>query len=92
MKRYTNLWSKICDFENIKLAHKHARKDKSFYSAVKKTDNNLEPRLREIQEMLINHTYKPGIYRTSWRFDKGKWRILYKLPYHPDRVIQWAVM
>ena len=92
MKRYSNLWSKICDMENLKLAHKNARKDKSHYTAVKKTDANLEERLTEIQQMLINHTYKPGMYHTSWRYDKGKWRILYKLPYHPDRVIQWAVM
>lgn len=78
--------------DNLRLAHHNARKDKSHYQAVKKTDQNLEERLKEIQDMLINHTYKPGMYRTSWRFDKGKWRILYKLPYHPDRVIQWAVM
>lgn len=42
--------------------------------------------------MLKNHTYKVGIYRTSRYSDRGKDRILYKLPYYPDRIIQWAIM
>lgn len=31
MKRRNNLWDKIINKENIRLAHKMARKDKSFY-------------------------------------------------------------
>lgn len=69
-----------------------ARKDKSFYEAVQKTDENLEERTDEISNMLKNHTYKVGLYKTSRYIDKGKERILYKLPYYPDRIIQWAIM
>lgn len=43
MKRYGNLYEKICDMDNLRLAHKNARKDKSHYKAVQKVDSN--PRL-----------------------------------------------
>ena len=42
--------------------------------------------------MLKEHKYKVGLYKTSRYFDRGKQRILYKLPYYPDRIIQWAIM
>lgn len=91
-KRVGNIYSSIYDINNIKAAHKMARKDKSFYDAVKKTDNDLDARTEKISKMLKNHTYKVGLYKTSRYYDKGKERILYKLPYYPDRIIQWAIM
>lgn len=91
-KRYGNIYSKILDIDNIKFAHQNARKDKSFYTAVKKTDEHLDERCQEIQKMLKDHTYKVSPYRTSIINDKGKKRALYKLPYYPDRIIQWAIM
>lgn len=91
-KRYNNLYEKIINIDNIKLAHKFARKDKSFYTAVKRTDENLDVRVQQIQKMLKNHTYKVSKYRVSVLKDKRKERILYKLPYFPDRIIQWAIM
>ena len=91
-KRVGNIYSSIYDIENIKDAHKRARKDKSFYEAVQKTDEDLEARAQTISNMLKNHTYKPGLYKTSRYSDRGKERILYKLPYYPDRIIQWAIM
>ena len=86
------LYEKIIDLDNLKLAHKHARKDKSSYTAVQKTDANLEERMLELQQMLKNHTYKVGLYHTSRKYDVTKTRILFKLPYFPDRIIQWAIM
>lgn len=91
-KRIGNIYSNIYDINNIKLAHRMARKDKSFYEAVKKTDENLEERAQYISNLLKTHKYKVGLYRTSRYHDKGKDRILYKLPYYPDRIVQWAIM
>ena len=91
-KRVGNIYPKIIDIDNIKLAHKNAKKDKSFYSAVIKTNENLDERANKIQEMLKNHTYKVSQYKTSVIQDKNKKRILFKLPYYPDRIIQWAIM
>lgn len=92
MKRYGNIFAKIYDMENLKLAHQNARKDKLFYKEVKMVDSNPEYYLKKIQEMLINKTYTVSEYDISVINDKGKERELMKLPYYPDRIIQWAIM
>ena len=92
MKRYGNLYEKIYDLENLRLAHKMAKKDKSHYESVQKVEADLDNRLLLIQKMLKNKTYKVGQYNISIIEDKGKKRLLHKLPYFPDRIIQWAIM
>lgn len=42
MKRFGNLYSQIYDMDNLKLAHKNARKGKGWYSEVKEVDANTE--------------------------------------------------
>jgi hypothetical protein len=42
--------------------------------------------------MLISGTYQVSEYAISLLCDKGKERLLMKLPYFPDRIIQWAIM
>ena len=92
MKRYGNIYAKIYDMDNLRLAHENARKDKLYYKEVKMVDSNPEYYLKEIQEMLINKTYEVSEYDVSVLNDKGKERELMKLPYYPDRIIQWAIM
>lgn len=92
MKRYGNIYEKIFTIENLKLAHKNARKDKAFYKDVKKVDSDPEFYLGQIQEMLMNKTYTVSEYSVSTINDKGKQRELMKLPYFPDRIIQWAIL
>ena len=91
-KRVGNIYPSIYDIENIKMAHRMARQDKSFYEAVQKTDEDLDNRVEQTADLLKNHKYKVGLYKTSRYCDRGKSRILYKLPYYPDRIIQWAIM
>ena len=52
MKRIGNLYHKIYDIENIKLAHKNARKNKTHYTEVKEVDSNIEYYCQEISDML----------------------------------------
>lgn len=78
--------------ENLKLAHKNARKDKLYYKEVKMVDANEEFYLKEIQKLLIDEKYIVSDYVISIINDKGKERELCKLPYYPDRIIQWAIM
>lgn len=92
MKRYGNIFDKICSMDNLRLAHQNARKDKLYYREVKMVDADPDQYLKQIQEMLINHTYKVSDYSVSIINDKGKERELMKLPYFPDRIIQWAIM
>lgn len=92
--KYGNLYEKITTLENIELAHKMARKDKSFYTEVKMVDANPEYYFKQIQDMLINKTYRvnQNDYTMFEKIDKGKLREIYKLDYFPHRIIQWCIM
>lgn len=92
MKRYGNIYEKIWDINNLRLAHKNARKDKLFYREVRMVDADPDYYLYQIQEMLIRGTYEVSPYMESIIIDNGKERLLAKLPYFPDRIIQWAIM
>jgi len=92
LKRYGNIYAKIYDMENLKEAHRNARKDELFYKEVKMVDSDPEFYLSQIQQMLKDKTYKVSPYTVQKIWDKDKERELMKLPYFPDRIIQWAVM
>lgn len=94
MKRYGDIYPKICTIENLREAHANARKDKLFYQEVKMVDADPDSFLKSIQEMLLNETYEISAsdYAKSIINDKGKERELAKLAYYPHRIIQWAVI
>jgi retron-type reverse transcriptase len=92
MKRYGNLFSKICGFDNLVEAHRNARKGKTHYSEVKMVDTNPEKYITKIQDMLVDKTYHTSKYRTFTKIDKKKEREIFALPYYPDRIIQWAIV
>lgn len=92
MKRHGNLFEKIVDIENIKLAHRQARRGKSFYTEVKMVDSNIEKYAYEIQQSLTNKTFSTSEYEIEDRFDGRKLRTIYKLPYYPDRIVQHALL
>ena len=91
MKKFKNLYQKITDLENIKLAHHNARKNKTHRDDVKKVDEDIEGFCKQIQDMLINHTYKTSEYFT-FKLYEPKERIIFKLPYFPDRIVHHAIM
>jgi hypothetical protein len=92
MRGTKDLYSKIYSMDNLMLAHKNARKGKGWYREVKYIDSHLEEKLTELQQMLINHTYKTSEYETFMKTEGLKEREIYKLPYFPDRVCQWAIL
>lgn len=92
MKRYGYLYKKIYDMDNLIQAHNNAKKGKGWYQEVKMVDSNPEYYLNQLQEMLINKTYQTSKYETFIKNDTGKQREIFKLPYFPDRICQWAVM
>lgn len=92
MKRVGNIWYKIIAYENLEMAHKMARKDKTYYREVKMVDSNPVYYLTMIQRMLRYKTYKVSDYSIQVINDKGKERTLMKLKYYPDRIIQWAIL
>ena len=92
MKRHGNLFDQITNLENIKLAHKNARKGKSFYTEVKMVDSDVDKYCKNIQKSLINQTFTTSQYEIEDRFDGRKMRTIYKLPYYPDRIVQHALL
>lgn len=92
MKRYGNLYKEIYNMNNLILAHKNAQKGKGWYKEVKEINANPEYYLKELQNMLINKTYHTSEYETFMKNDTGKERKIYKLPYYPDRICQWAIL
>ena len=92
MKRYNNLYSKIYNMENIKLAHKNAKKGKLHYSEVKMVDSNPEKYFIKIYSMLKNKTFRNSKYDIFTKNCGDKEREIFKLPYFPDRIIHHCIM
>ena len=55
MKRYGNLYEKICSMENLELAYKNAKKGKGWYSEVQQIAKRPYYYLAALQWMLKNH-------------------------------------
>jgi len=91
MKRHGNLFSKIVEKDNIYLAYKKARNGKGWQDTVKRFELNLDENIVNIQQSLINKTYTTSDY-TERIIYEPKQRIIYKLPFNPDRIIQHAIM
>ena len=78
--------------DNLKLAHKNAKRGKGWYKEVCMIDDNEEHYLSILQEQLINQSYNTSDYIIFERTEGAKLREIYKLPYFPDRVCQWALL
>ena len=82
----------IYDINNLVKAHQNARRGKSFYSEVKMVDSSPAKYLYELQDMEKDGTYKTSEYEAFWKQDGEKLREIFKLPYYPDRIHQWAII
>ena len=91
MKRHGNLFEKICDMDNLRLAFKRASKGKHWQRKVREVEENLDEHLQRIQTMLREHTFTTADYRQKYIYEPKK-RLISILPFYPDRIIQHAVM
>lgn len=91
MKKWRNLFDKIVSLDNIILAHHKARKGKTDRADVRMVDKDVVGFCKKIQQMLIDDTYRTSEYFT-FKLYEPKERIIFKLPYYPDRVIHHAIM
>lgn len=90
VKRVRGLYKRICTIENVDSADENAQKNKSsraidIHNKHKETDN------KRLLERLENHEFRTSDYKT-FKIYEPKERIIFKLPYYPDRIAQWAVM
>jgi retron-type reverse transcriptase len=91
MKRIGNLYQQMYSIENLQLADKIARKGKAKQPGVIEHDKNRDEDILRLREMLINKTYSTSAY-TTFTIHEPKERIIFRLPYFPDRIVHHAVM
>lgn len=91
MKRIGNLYEQICSIENLQLADQIARKGKAKQPGVIWHDKSREANLQKLHEMLRDKTYQTSEY-TTFTVYEPKERLIFRLPYFPDRITHHAVM
>ena len=91
MKRHNNLYQRITSEENIREAWREARRGKSGKSAVRRFERDLDDNLKRIRESLVDKTYKTSPY-TTMIIREPKTRLIYRLPYDPDRIVHHILM
>ena len=91
MKKAGGLWGEVCSMENIELAHKRAKKGKRHYKEVIMVESDKKKYLTEVQELLVGKLFVNAEYEEMHRYDSGKHRLIKKLPYFPDRIVQHCV-
>ena len=91
MKRINNLFERIYSIENLQLADSIARKGKSKQPGVILHDKNKEQNILKLHEVLKNKTYKTSQY-TTFRIFEPKERLIFRLPFYPDRITHHAIM
>lgn len=91
VKRKGNLYQQICSLDNLHLADEKAQKGKGDQYGVRLHNKNREANLLVLQDSLLNKTFRTSTYKVIPIFEK-KERIVYKLPFFPDRIVHHAVM
>ena len=94
MKRQGNIYPKICEPENIKLAILYASRGKKKRKNVLKVLENIDMAVLKIHEILTSSNYKPSPYQEKVIHDgvRKKERIIYKPCFFPDQIIHWCLM
>lgn len=88
-KTFKNLYPKICEFENLYLAFRKARRGKRSRPDVAAFEHDLELELIQLQDELLSERYRPGPYR-HFTIYEGKPRRISRAPFR-DRVVHHAL-
>ena len=91
MKRIGNLYERIISVENLRLADEKARRGKSDSYGVRLHDRNREANILSLHETLLTRSFKNSAYDTFTIYEP-KERVIYRLPYYPDRILHHAIM
>lgn len=91
MKRYGNLFERVCSMENLREADRKARKGKAHKYGVRAFDRNSEGNLLLLQKNLLDGTFHTSTY-VKMKIYEPKERIIFKLPYYPDRIVHHAIV
>lgn len=91
MKRIGNLFGKIISMENLRRADERARRRKKKSYGVRVFDKNRVQNLEELHVRLLTGKYRTSEY-SVFVIREPKERVIYRLPYFPDRIVHHAIM
>jgi retron-type reverse transcriptase len=91
MKRIGNIYEKITSLSNLQEADRKGQKGKANQYGVILHNKNAEGNLLVLQDLLISKSYKTSAY-DIFTIHEPKERIVYRLPYFPDRITHHAIM
>jgi RNA-directed DNA polymerase len=86
-----NLYEKVYDLDNLRIADAKARKGKSDQYGVISHDKNKEQNIIKLHDMLHDKTYRTSEY-TTFKITDPKEREVFRLPFFPDRITHHAIM
>lgn len=95
MKTYNNLYPKICELENIKLAIRNASKGKRKKESVQYALAHIDEVAANIQQELLNETWKPSEFHNAKIINDGvelKKRLIVCPDFIHEQVVHHAVM
>ena len=91
MKRYGNLYEKVISLDNLWLADEKTRQHKGNSYGIRVHDRHRMENLMKLHDLLITHEYRTSKY-DIFTIHEPKERIIYRLPYFPDRIVHHAIM
>ena len=91
MKRIGNIFNTIVSKENLLVSELKARKGKAFQYGVRVFDKNKAELIDQLHNELKSKTFKTSQYTTFTVFEP-KERLVFRLPYFPDRILHHAIM
>src|SRR5690348_13785675 len=91
MKRIGNLYDTITSLKNLREADAKAQKGKANQYGVILHNQNQEGNILLLQDILQNKNYRTSTYDVFTIYEP-KERIVYRLPYFPDRITHHAIM
>lgn len=91
MKRIGNLYGQITSMKNLREADDKAQRGKSHRYGVILHNRHQESNLLSLQDLLQSRRYRTSAY-DIFHVHEPKERIVYRLPYFPDRITHHAIM
>lgn len=87
-----DLFETICSMDNLYRAFLNAKQGKGWYTEVKQIEKRPYYYLAGLQYMLKNKLFHTSDYEIFILTEGKKKRDVYKLPFFPDRICQWAIL
>jgi len=91
MKTYNNLWDDFISVENFVRAYKDARRGKGQQRTVADFRQGWALKLYKLRQDVIAGNFHTSKYKAETIYEPKK-RVIYKLPFNPDRIVQHAIM